>query len=115
MSKIIFNQSYANSIKENNLLNLIYEEFVEHFDTLDQAVQQIQYCKKHYFEEYDYNLAQSAIIFASTPDIITMYMTAGYKDVDKWSESYLNFQYLHAVREVANYILNEHQNINEWK
>ena len=42
-------------------------------------------------------------------------MTAGYKDVDKWSESYLNFQYLHAVREVANYILNEHQNINEWK
>ena len=115
MNKIIFKESYADSIKENNLLNMIYEKFVEHFDTLDDAVNQIKYCKKEYFYEYDYNLAQSAIIFASTPDILTMYKTAGYKDVDKWSDSYLDFQYLHAVREVANYILNEHQNINEWK
>lgn len=115
MATIIFKQSYADSIKENNLLNLIFEKFVEHFDTLEAAVTQIQYCKENYFDEYDYKLAQSAIIFASTPEIITMYKTAGYKDADKWSYSYLDFQYLHAVRDVANYILNERQNINKWK
>ena len=115
MKTIIFKQSYADSIKENKLLNEIYSKFVEHFDTLQDAVEQIEYCKKNYFDEYDYNLAQSAIIFCSTPDIIAMYKFSGYKDVDKWSDSYLDFQFLHAVRDVANYILNEQQNITEWK
>ena len=112
-----FMPKYTQENKENKLFNAILKLFVEHFDTLNHAVEQIRYCKKHYYSERDYNIAQSAMIYLSNPDIIQTFASSGYYDIDRYAWHYIWFMWLNAIRDVANYILNEHESLAKiaWK
>jgi len=112
-----FMPKYTQECKENKLFNAILKLFVEHFDTLDIAVREIKYCKEHYFQERDYNIAQSGMIYLTNPDIIQTFGASGYYDIDKYALHYIWFMWLNAIRDVANYILNEHDTLakESWK
>lgn len=100
--------------KTNAVLNEIYKLFVEHFDTLDEAVEQINYCIRTYKQEFDYNLAQSAMVFMSTPDQRAMY-EKNLKKANHWNEEQLWHRFLYDVGNVAWFIALRNNKIKSWK
>ncbi len=112
-----FIPKYTDSNKEERLFNTILQLFVERWDTLEQCVEQLQYCKEHYFSERDYNIAQSALVFTSNPEIVEIFAASGYYDIDRYTLSYVWFMWLNAVRDVANFVINEKDELAKipWK
>ncbi len=115
METIYFTERFIDAKRENDVLNKIYQLFVDHFDTLNDAVNQIQYCKENYPYEPDYNLAQSAMIFLSDPDIRNMYASCGYYDIDRFTERTINRRFYHHVANVADFIIKNKDIIKTWK
>lgn len=115
MSKLIITEAYFEAERENDVLNKIFELFVQHFDTAQDAVNQILYCKENYPYKPDYNLAQSAIIFLSDPEIRELYASCRYYDIDRYTNKAINRRFYRHVANVADFILKNRATIqNEW-
>lgn len=104
---------YTQEAKENKVFNKIIKLFVERFDDLNEAIRTIEAYKTNYPDEFDYHLAASATIFLCSYDIEIMYQQCGYdtRNQDLW------FRFRHDVRDVANYILNNRNELAKetWK
>lgn len=113
MKEIIFPQ-HEEAFRKNRLLNEVLKLFIEHFDTIEDALMQINYCKRNYFHLEDYNIAQSAIIFLSSHEIKELYKKCGYQ-TDYWGICYTEQKFYRTIRDIADYI-SEHQNtLSSWK
>lgn len=113
MEKIIFTEKLIDAQRENDVLNKIFKLFVQRFETADDAVKQIQYCKENYANEPDYNLAQSALIFQSDPEIRELYASCGYYDIDRYTSWTINLRFYNHVANVADFIIKNKATIKQ--
>ena len=80
-------ETFSKNKKLNTVLNDIYETLLEMCDTKEESIAQIESYKRDFPRESDCNIAQYGNLIISYYDVRIMYKNAGYKIVEKWSNT----------------------------
>ena len=101
--------NFSKNVKLNGVLNDIYTQLLEMFDTEKESISEIKRYAKEFPKEIDYNIAQYGNLIVYHDDILAMYKRYGYKSLDRLSSDDRWNIYKRQVGYVVRYILDNNK------